>query len=67
MVFRAVAGTRWGTGIVDVATLQTLARSDDVAAWTSEYGLVVVDECHHVPAAAFEQACDRYRLAAGSG
>jgi hypothetical protein len=44
------------TGIVDVATLQTLARSDDVAAWTSEYGLVVVDECHHAPAAAFEQA-----------
>jgi hypothetical protein len=55
------AGQRGGgrgktTGIVDVATLQTLARSDDVAAWTSEYGLVVVDECHHAPAAAFEQA-----------
>ena len=36
--------------------LQTLARDDEVAGWTSEYGLVVVDECHHVPAAAFERA-----------
>lgn len=42
------------TGIVDVATLQTLARRDDVAALLGGYGLVVVDECHHVPAAAFE-------------
>ncbi|WP_198588630.1 TOTE conflict system archaeo-eukaryotic primase domain-containing protein [Geodermatophilus chilensis] len=44
------------TGVIDVATLQTLARDDDVASWTSQYGLVVVDECHHVPAAAFEHA-----------
>jgi superfamily II DNA or RNA helicase len=44
------------TGVIDVATLQRLARDDDVARWTSDYGLVVVDECHHVPAAAFEQA-----------
>ncbi|TFV57004.1 hypothetical protein E4P41_14980 [Geodermatophilus sp. DF01-2] len=41
---------------MDVATLQTLARDDDVAGWTRDYGLVVVDECHHVPAAAFEHA-----------
>jgi superfamily II DNA or RNA helicase len=44
------------TGVIDVATLQSLARDDDVAGWTSNYGLVVVDECHHVPAAAFEHA-----------
>lgn len=44
------------TGIVDVATLQTLARDDHVADWTSNYGLVIVDECHHVPAAAFTHA-----------
>jgi hypothetical protein len=40
----------------DIATLQTLARRDDLAVLTSSYGLVVVDECHHVPAAAFEHA-----------
>lgn len=43
-------------GTVDVAMVQTLARRADVAALTSRYGLVVVDECHHVPAAAFEHA-----------
>jgi superfamily II DNA or RNA helicase len=41
-------------GVIDVAMLQTLARRDDVAEVTSAYGFVVVDECHHVPAAAFE-------------
>jgi superfamily II DNA or RNA helicase len=43
-------------GIIDVAMLQTLARRTDVAELTGGYGLVVVDECHHVPAAAFEHA-----------
>lgn len=44
------------TGILDLATLQTLARDDAHVDWTSKYGLVVVDECHHVPAAAFTHA-----------
>jgi len=44
------------TGAVDVATLQTLARRDDLAELLGCYGLVVVDECHHVAAAAFESA-----------
>jgi superfamily II DNA or RNA helicase len=43
-------------GSVDVVTLQTLARRDDVAELTAGYGLIVADECHHVPAAAFEHA-----------
>ncbi len=43
-------------GTIDIATLQTLARSEDVSAVTQGYGLVVVDECHHIPAAAFEHA-----------
>jgi superfamily II DNA or RNA helicase len=55
------AGQRGGgraktTGVVDVATLQTLARAGNVAELTASYGLVIVDECHHVPAAAFEHA-----------
>jgi superfamily II DNA or RNA helicase len=44
------------TGVLDIATLQTLARDDDVASWTKDYGLIVVDECHHVPAAAYTHA-----------
>jgi superfamily II DNA or RNA helicase len=43
-------------GTVDVVTLQTLSRRDDIAALTSAYGLIIADECHHVPAAAFEDA-----------
>jgi superfamily II DNA or RNA helicase len=43
-------------GTVDVVTLQTLARQADVAELTAGYGLIVADECHHVPAAAFEHA-----------
>jgi hypothetical protein len=55
------AGQRGGgrsktTGVVDVATLQTLARAEDVADLAAGYGLAVVDECHHVPAAAFTSA-----------
>lgn len=41
-------------GNLDIATLQTLARRGNVDEITAGYGLVVVDECHHVPAAAFE-------------
>jgi superfamily II DNA or RNA helicase len=44
------------TGVLDVATLQTLARDDHLDRWILNYGLVVVDECHHVPAAAFTHA-----------
>lgn len=43
-------------GTVDVVTLQTLARRDDLPELTAGYGFVVVDECHHIPAAAFENA-----------
>jgi hypothetical protein len=43
-------------GTVDVVTLQTLARRADIGELTAGYGLVVADECHHVPAAAFEDA-----------
>jgi len=43
-------------GTIDVVTLQTLARRDDIPGLTAGYGLIVADECHHVPAAAFEDA-----------
>jgi superfamily II DNA or RNA helicase len=43
-------------GCIDIATLQTLSRRDDVPELTAGYGLIIADECHHVPAAAFEHA-----------
>jgi superfamily II DNA or RNA helicase len=42
--------------VVDLVMLQTLARQDDPAALLDGYGLVVVDECHHVAAETFETA-----------
>jgi len=43
-------------GVIDIAMLQTLTRRDNIAELTAGYGLVIVDECHHIPAAAFEHA-----------
>jgi superfamily II DNA or RNA helicase len=43
------------TGIVDVAMAQSLARREDLNEISDRYGLVVVDECHHVPAVTFER------------
>jgi len=40
------------TGLVDVAMIQSLARRNDPSIF-DPYGLVVVDECHHIPAVSF--------------
>ncbi len=42
--------------VVDVAMIQSLARRDDISELTVGYGLVIVDECHHVPAVTFERS-----------
>ncbi len=49
-------GRRKLTGVVDIAMLPSLARRDDVAELTSGYGHVVVDECHHLAAAAYDHS-----------
>ncbi len=48
-------------GVVDLAMIQSLARlaPADLVALFGRYGLVVVDECHHVPAFSFE-SCLRH-------
>ncbi len=43
------------TGRIDVAMIQSLARRDDLPSLFEQYGMVVVDECHHVPAVSFER------------
>jgi superfamily II DNA or RNA helicase len=42
------------TGCLDIAMLPSLARHENVAELFSRYGLVIIDECHHVPAVSFE-------------
>ena len=48
------------TGVVDIAMLQSLARRDDPSIF-DRYGLVVVDECHHLPAVSFAACVERAR------
>lgn len=43
------------TGIIDIAVIQSLNYKGDVKPFVSEYGQVIVDECHHVSAYSFEQ------------
>ncbi|WP_243710305.1 DEAD/DEAH box helicase [Micromonospora sp. KC213] len=52
-------GRRKLTGTVDIALLPSLARRDDVATLTQGYGHVIVDECHHLGAAAYEHSVKR--------
>ena len=51
-----VAATSKASGIVDIATLQAVARRGDMSKLIAGYGLVIVDECHHLPARSFEIA-----------
>ena len=41
-------------GIVDVALLQSCLDEDSVKPFMHSYGMVIVDECHHVSAITFE-------------
>ncbi len=42
-------------GIVDIAIMQSVVSGGDVKAFVKNYGMVIVDECHHVPAISFEK------------
>ncbi len=41
-------------GIVDVAVMQSLVNGDEVKELVRNYGMIIVDECHHVSAVNFE-------------
>ncbi len=48
------AGKRKPSGCVDVALLQSLCRKGIVDDMVAQYGHLVFDECHHLPAVSFE-------------
>lgn len=48
-------GKHTAAGFVDIAMLQSLVRDGEIDPRVREYGVVIVDECHHVSAAGFEQ------------
>jgi superfamily II DNA or RNA helicase len=43
------------SGVIDVATVQGLARITPDAEMLAQYGQVIIDECHHVPAVSIER------------
>ena len=42
-------------GIIDIALMQSCISDNEVKPFVKDYGLVIVDECHHVSAVKFEQ------------
>ena len=42
-------------GIIDIALIQSCLDEDSVKPFVQDYGLVIVDECHHVSSITFEQ------------
>ncbi len=42
-------------GIIDIALMQSCISDNEVKPFVKDYGLVIVDECHHVSAVNFEQ------------
>jgi len=48
-------------GRLDVAMIQSLVRKDKVDDLVANYGHIIVDECHHLPAVSFERVLAEVR------
>ena len=42
-------------GKIDIAIMQSLVSKDEVKELVKDYGMIIVDECHHVSAVSFEK------------
>ncbi|SDF67225.1 DEAD/DEAH box helicase family protein [Sporomusa acidovorans] len=49
------AGKHNLSGIIDIAVIQSLNRMGEVKECVKDYGMVIVDECHHISAFSFEK------------
>jgi len=56
-------GKKKPTGIIDIATYQSLINKKDntISSIVQDYGHVIVDECHHVSAPRFEMVLNEVR------
>lgn len=52
---RIGGGKKKPTGLIDIAIIQSLVRKGIVDEIVTQYGHIIVDECHHLPAFSFEQ------------
>ncbi len=55
------AGRNKGKGTIDIGMLQSLSTKAEVRDLVADYGNVLVDECHHVPAVSFERVLRELR------
>jgi len=58
---RIGGGRHKPNGRLDVAIIQSLVRKDRVDDLVANYGHVIVDECHHLPAVSFERVLAEVR------
>lgn len=42
-------------GVIDIALIQSCLENNEVKSFVRGYGMVIVDECHHVSSVSFEQ------------
>lgn len=43
------------SGIIDIATIQSLNYKGEIKEYVTQYGQIIVDECHHISAVSFEK------------
>lgn len=49
------SGNNTLNGKVDIAIMQSSIKDNEVKEFVKDYGMVIVDECHHVSAFSFEK------------
>jgi len=49
------SGKNTASGIIDIALVQSLIHDNEVDDIVKNYGMVIVDECHHVPSVNYEK------------
>ncbi|OOM68302.1 DEAD/DEAH box helicase family protein [Clostridium sp. BL-8] len=52
---RLGGGKKKVSNIIDIATMQTLNKIDDLDNILNNYGQIIIDECHHIAAFTFEK------------
>jgi superfamily II DNA or RNA helicase len=47
-------GRKKPSGKIDIAVMQSLSRREDLGEFLDQYGQIIIDECHRLPAISFE-------------
>ncbi|MDH8701516.1 superfamily II DNA or RNA helicase [Dysgonomonadaceae bacterium PH5-43] len=55
IIGQIVSGKNSSSGIIDIALVQSLIHENEVDEIVKNYGMVIVDECHHASSLSFEK------------